>query len=230
LKRVGNGIAHLFYPMHCMGCNTELVGTEHTLCPHCIMALPITGFESHLENLAYQRFTGRTPIEKVTSFVYFSKHGLVQHLMHQFKYKNKIEIGVLFGYLLAENFKIYNWLDTIDAIVTVPLHKNKIARRGFNQSDAFAEGISAVSGKPLQKGVLKRIRDTESQTNKTRAERIENMSGAFDLLRPEQIEGKHLLLIDDVLTTGATLEACAIRLLEEKNVKVSIATIAIATD
>ena len=134
------------------------------------------------------------------------------------------------GKLFAEELNKCGWLDNIDGIVPVPLHKRKEYKRGFNQSVAIAGGLAGVANKPVYREVLKRVKNTESQTRKSRAESIENMEGVFVLQRPEEVTGKHLLLVDDVLTTGATLEACALTLLKMNNVKVSIATLALAID
>lgn len=230
LKQAGHGIAHLFYPLHCSLCNRELSGTEEVLCLPCVLQLPRTGFHHILNNPSYQNFTGRIPIEKATSLVYFTKEGMMQHLMHHFKYKGKAVIGKYMGKLLGEELKKYNWLDNIDAIIPVPLHRKKEFKRGFNQSASFAEGIAETSGKPVLSHILKRIKNTSTQTHKSRAERIDNMRDVFELRNKEQINQKHLLLVDDVLTTGATLEACALALLKQVNVKISIATLALAID
>ena len=230
LKWVGSGIAHLFYPMHCAGCDNELNGTEKILCLHCMTNLPKTGLHNKESNIAFQKFIGRVPIENATSFVYFTKQGLVQHLLHQFKYKGKAEIGIFLGNVFAEDLEKSGWMRNIDAIVPVPLHVKKEQQRGFNQSRFFAQGIAEICGKPLWDDVLKRIINTDSQTHKSRAERVENMKDVFECQKPNKIANKHLLLVDDVLTTGATLEACALSLLKNNNVKVSIATLAIATD
>ncbi len=225
-----SGLIRLFYPELCACCDSELKGTEKTLCLSCTLQLPRTAYHHITENRSFQNFIGRLPIIRATSFVYFSKQGMVQHLMHRFKYKGRKEIGYYLGQLFAEELKKCNWLDTIEAIVPVPLHKTKNHQRGFNQAGLFAEGISAVSGIPVLHHAVYRNRATESQTHKTRAERIENVHAVFSLKQKNKIRGKHLLLVDDVLTTGATLESCALALLKTEQTKISIATLALAID
>lgn len=230
LKQAGYGIAHLFYPLHCSLCNAELSGDEEVLCLSCMLQLPRTGFHHILNNQSYQNFTGRIPIEKATSLVYFTKEGMMQHLMHHFKYKGRADIGKYMGKLLGVELKKYNWLDNIDVIIPVPLHRKKEYRRGFNQSVAFAEGLAEISGKPMISHILKRVKNTDTQTHKSRAERIDNMKDVFELRNQKLADQKHVLLVDDVLTTGATLEACALAMLKSAEVKISIATLALAID
>jgi ComF family protein len=225
-----SGLVRLFYPELCACCDTELKGTEKTLCLTCTLQLPRTAYHHIPENRSFQNFIGRVPITRATSFVYFSKQGMVQHLMHQFKYRGRKEIGHYLGQLFADELKKCNWLDTIDCIVPVPLHKTKKYQRGFNQACLFAEGIAAASGIPVMPGVIYRNKATESQTHKTRAARIENVREVFSLKQPEKIKGKHLLLVDDVLTTGATLESCALELLKAGQTRIAIATLALAID
>lgn len=177
-----------------------------------------------------QILSGRIPIERATSFVYFTKQGIMQHLLHGLKYKNRQQTGTILGTLLAEELKNCGWLDTIDGIIPVPLHRRKALRRGYNQACRFAEGIANASGIPVWDKHIKRIRDTDSQTNKSRAERIENVAGVFEAVKPELLKHKHVLLTDDVLTTGATLESCARALLAIEGIKISIATIAVANE
>lgn len=224
------GFAHLFYPELCEGCGNELHGEEKILCLHCMVQLPRTSFHHIPENRAFGNFIGRVPIEKATSFVYFTKEGLMQHLLHRFKYKGRKEIGFYLGMLFAEELKKYGWLDNIDMIIPVPLHSRKEYLRGYNQAALFAQGIGSISGLKTETGILVRTKRTTTQTRKTRAERIGNVQGVFHRKQPDKLANKHVLLVDDVLTTGATLEACALELLKTTGVKVSLATIALATD
>jgi ComF family protein len=180
------------------------------------------------DNEATLRFSGRVGFEKATSYAWFVTDGLLQHLLHGLKYKGKREIGTYLGSRFAADLSRSNWADGIDIIIPVPLHRTKQAQRGYNQSMVIAEAMAKEQGIVAVDNILRRIRDTETQTNKTRAERTENMTGAFKIDDPMSLRGKHILLIDDVLTTGATLEACAHALHMVADVKISIATIGIA--
>ncbi|MCB0697102.1 MAG: ComF family protein [Chitinophagaceae bacterium] len=223
------GLSHLVYPRLCEGCSKPLLAEEQVLCLNCsIYNLPRTAYHHIHENETFMRFAGRVRIEKATSLAYFTPNGLLQHLLHGLKYDGKKEIGTYLGTQLGYDLLQTNWLEGIDAIIPVPLHPEKEAIRGFNQALLIAEAISNVLSLPVLEKVIKRSRFTETQTQKTREERMENMQGAFEVLKVEQLRDKHILLIDDVLTTGATLEACAQCLLAVSGVKVSIATIGIA--
>jgi ComF family protein len=230
IRQALHGLAHLFYPELCEGCNNELNVPEKVLCLHCALQLPRTSFHHIQENKTFQNFIGRVPIEKATSFVFFTKEGLMQHLLHRFKYKGRKEIGTYLGKSLGEELKKCGWLDNIDIIIPVPLYARKEYSRGYNQARLFAEGIAAVAGLTVWNADLVRLSNTATQTRKSRAERIDNVQGVFNLKQPERLKNKRILLVDDVLTTGATLEACAIELLKAEGVQVSIATIALATD
>ena len=232
LKELKHGITHLFYPNLCEGCAKPLLAAEKVLCISCALHLPETSYNDILDNETAMRFAGRVPFIYATSYAYFTNDGLLQHLMHGLKYKNKKEIGVYLGRKLGQSIKrslltIEQPLP-IDIIVPVPLHKIKKAKRGYNQSMFIAEGISEVLNVPASDDLLVRTRNTETQTHKTRTERITNMNEAFRIFGEDKLTGKHILLCDDVLTTGATLEACALALAADKSIKISFATVGIA--
>jgi len=218
----------LFYPRFCAGCNSSLVKGEDVLCLNCLADLPRTNYHLNCENHVFQQFAGRVRIELATSFCRFDKGGRLQHLLHQLKYKGNREVGhkmgLIFGYDLNQSTRYR----TIDAIIPVPLHPKKERKRGFNQSVEICKGLSQAMDRPLILGNLIREVHTDSQTLKGRFERWENVSGIFSVKNGASLTGKHLLLVDDVVTTGATLEACCIPLLEIPGVKVSIATLATA--
>lgn len=218
----------LFYPRLCAGCGTSLVLGESVLCLNCLADLPRTGFHHLKENPVYQIFTGRASIELATSFCRFDKGGRLQHLLHALKYQGNREVGQKMGLLLGLELSHELDYQQIDAIIPVPLHPKKEKKRGFNQSVEICTGLSKAMNKPLILGNLVRDLHTESQTFKGRFERWENVCGIFSVRNPSQFRGKHLLLIDDVITTGATLEACCLPLLEIEGVKVSLASIAFA--
>lgn len=228
LKDLASGFTHLFYPRLCEGCSKPLLPEEDTLCLNCnVYFLPRTAYHHIPDNETAMRFAGRVPIAKATSFAYFTPDGLLQHLVHRLKYEDRKDIGLFLGRQLGYDLLQLKWADDIDVIVPVPLHEKKEAERGYNQSALIAEGMSEVLKIPVDNNILKRTRYTESQTQKTRSERLENMQDAF-ILNAGICKGAHILLTDDILTTGATLEAAARALLSSPGIKVSIATIGIA--
>lgn len=228
LKELHTGIVHLFYPRLCEGCSKPLVAAEKIVCISCSLQIPETGYYNIEDNETALRFAGRIPFEHAVSYAYFTNDGLLQHLLHGMKYKDKKEIGYFLGRQFAGCLQKTDWVSSIDLIIPVPLHPVKRAKRGYNQSMLIAEGMSEVLKIPASDKILERVRDTESQTHKTRAERVSNMSDAFRIKEKAPLQGKHILLCDDVLTTGATLEACALALMKEKSIKISITTIGIA--
>lgn len=222
-----NDFIALLYPNLCASCSNPLKKGEEVICTFCQYDLPQTNFYLEKDNPVAKKFWGRINIINGAAFYFFNKSTKIQHLLHQFKYNGKKEIGIkigkMFGALLKESE-----FAMIDIIVPVPLHAAKEKKRGYNQSDFFAQGLSFSMGKPWSKNILKRIKPTESQTKKTKMERWKNVEEIFELKTPELIHGKHLLLVDDVITTGSTLEASAQSLIQGDNVKISVATIAIA--
>jgi ComF family protein len=230
LQSIMKGMAHLVYPRLCMGCNKPLLEEEEILCLNCnVYHIPRTAYHHIADNETLMRFTGRVPVQKATSFAYFANEGLLQHLLHELKYKDRKDIGVYLGKQLGYDLLQTLWAQGIDAIVPVPLHPDKEKQRGYNQSVLIGEGMSRVLDIPVLAYGLKRTRNTESQTQKTREERIENMNEAFEVGDRAALRDKHILLIDDVLTTGATLESCAIAMLEVENLTISVATIGVAS-
>jgi len=230
LREMAEGLAHLVYPRLCEGCSKPLLAEEEVLCLTCnVYHLPRTAYHHIADNETAMRFAGRVRVERATSFAYFTPDGLLQHLLHRLKYDGKQYIGTYLGKQLGYDLVQIDWQKGIDAIIPVPLHPEKEAARGYNQSKLLAEGMGDVLGLPVITTALQRIKNTESQTQKTREERIENMQDAFVVADAAAIAGKHLLLIDDVLTTGATLEACALALKTVPEVCISIATVGIAS-
>jgi ComF family protein len=217
---------NLFYPQLCACCNSPLVKGEDVLCLGCLADLPRTHFTDFSTNPVADIFLGRTNIIYGNSFCQFDKGGKVQHLIHQLKYKGKKEIGYRLGFLFGSEMVQCKEFLEIDAIIPVPLHKKKQRKRGYNQSIEICRGICEAMNKPLISGNLIRSKHTSSQTSKGRYERWENVSGIFKVKSTQDFTGKHLLLVDDVITTGATLESCCEELLKIPGTKVSIAAIA----
>jgi ComF family protein len=228
LQELKHGIAHLFYPRLCEGCSKPLMAAEEVLCISCSTQIPVTVYHNIEDNETALRFAGRIPFIKATSLAYFTNDGLLQHLLHGLKYRNRKETGYYLGRLLGQSLQVAGWASSVDVIIPVPLHKAKKADRGYNQSMLIAEGMSEALNIPASDKLLLRVKETESQTHKTRTERVNNMAGAFKVAENAELTGKHILLCDDVLTTGATIEACALALMTVESVKISIATIGIA--
>ncbi len=192
------------------------------------MALPVTRFDPFTMEQLAGRLYGQVPFSHVLAYLKFYKSGITQTLLHQIKYGNNPELGTMagrwFGYLLKEK----KLAGHFDMIVPVPLHKRKLRQRGYNQSERIAAGIAEISGLELSARVVKRIRMSESQTNKSRLERWQNVENIFRVTKPERIRHKNILLIDDVITTGATMESCAMTLLENGAASVSVGALAMA--
>lgn len=228
LRTFSAGLAHLLFPQLCAGCRRPLLAEERLLCLGCARHLPRTGYHTLPDNDTALRFAGRVPFERATSFAHFTDGGLLQHLLHRMKYGRRTDVAVALGRLFGQELHGAGWMQGIDAIIPVPLHPRKEAKRGYNQSERLAAGLSDATGVPVRSHALRRTRFTESQTQKTRAERLANVSGAFRVRGEAALHGKHVLLLDDVLTTGATMEACAAALLRVPGLRVSLATLALA--
>ncbi|VBB46828.1 Phosphoribosyltransferase [uncultured Paludibacter sp.] len=218
----------LLFPNLCVTCGESLVKGESFICLKCLNEVPKTNFHLQKENEVEKRFWGKVPVEKATSYFFFEKGSKFQHLLHELKYKGNKEIGEILGKYAAAELLQNEAYNSVDLIVPVPLHPKKEAKRGYNQSEWICKGISAVFNKPLIVNNLIRSKETETQTKKSVYERFENMQDIFEVKNPAEFNGKHILLVDDVLTTGSTLEACIQALQKSKNVKVSVFTLAIA--
>ena len=226
---LGNFFA-LFFPNYCLGCGEPLTRGEEILCTFCLFHLPRTFFHLDPGNPASRVFWGRVRLDMAASFVFFHKGGNVQELLHQLKYQGKKEIGnylgKLYGYELGDGIT----LKEVDVIMPVPLHPRKLRKRGYNQSHCFAEGLSEAMNIPVENNCLFRKKDTGTQTKKSRYERWENVEDIFGIRNIEKIKGRHVLLVDDVITTGATIEACANVLLAIEGTRVSAVSIAFAAE
>jgi len=218
----------LFFPVLCPACGKNLFKNESILCTDCIYHLPYTNFHLEKDNRVARQLWGRIPFTGSAAFLYFRKGSRVQNLMHELKYNNKPEIGVKLGEMYGHALQISVGYKDADIIIPVPLHPKRLKERGYNQSDHFAHGLSKVLGIPLNTDILKRSVATATQTKRSRFSRYENMKDVFEVTDPDIIIGKHILLVDDVITTGATIEACSMKLLEIPLTTISIATIAFA--
>lgn len=214
----------LIFPRHCYVCGEILSRQEEDLCLNCLYKLPKIE-QIHLDEIE-KIFWGKFEITSATSYIYYRKESPYNKLLHKMKYDNHPEVGYRLAKMAAESLVKESFFDEIDAIVPLPLSKKKKRERGYNQCDYIADGLSQISGKPIIKDCVIRTKANESQTHKNRDERWKNVEGIFSLAKPELVEGKHILLIDDILTTGATLTNCAIAIQQSCNCKISIFTLA----
>lgn len=200
---------NLIYPRLCSACSQPLLKNEELLCIKCQYSLPKTNFHNHKENDVSKLFWGRIPIETAAAYYRFSKKSKVQHLLHQLKYKDNKEIGRLVGKLYGYELKTSPHFQEIDVIIPVPLHPKKLKIRGYNQSEWIAKGLSESMKTPLNNTDLYRTEHSQSQTKKGRYNRWENVGSIFAVKNENELKGKSIMLVDDVITTGATIEACA---------------------
>ena len=228
LKNIVNSTLHLFYPHVCTGCGSDLLQEDNLLCLKCIHNLPHTNFAELANNQIEKYFWGRISLSAAYSQFYFSKEFLMQHLIHQLKYKGDTKIGFYLGEIMGKTLLNSSRFSSVEALIPLPLYADKEHKRGYNQAAVICNGMSAVMGIPVVNSAVIRQHATETQTRKHRTERWENVKSSFKVAKPGQLSGKHLLLVDDVVTTGATLEACGNVILQTENVKLSIATLAYA--
>ena len=218
----------LIFPQLCAACKASLIANEHLICTDCLYNLPQTNFHNQPDNIVAQQFWGKLKIEGAYSLYYFNKGGKVQNLMHAFKYQGMREIGNLLGSIAGKQLAQSAVFGTADFIIPVPLHKKRLRERGYNQSANFADGLAEKLNATVDIDNLIRTVATKTQTHKSRFARFENMKEVFAVARPHELANKHVLLVDDIVTTGSTLEACGIELLKIPGLKLSIATIAYA--
>lgn len=221
-------IFNLFFPKVCYACNSNLEDYEKYICTTCRHNLPVTNFHFNKSNVVEKVFYGRVKIIQATALFRFEKKGLVQQLLHNLKYRGQENIGMFLGKWLGSELATIETYKNIDAVIPVPLHQKKLRKRGYNQVAKFAKEIAESLQADYIDNSLIKISNTKSQVTKKRFARWQSKTELFALVNPEQINNKHLLLVDDIITTGATLEACINMLNNAKNVKISIATIAIA--
>ncbi len=221
-----NDFISLIYPRICASCGNSLWRYEHVICTSCEFHLPKTWFHLEHDNPVSRVFWGRARVDSVASYLYFNKGKRVQHLIHHLKYKGRKEIGVYLGSMYGNYLKKTPLFNAVEVVVPVPLHKKKELRRGFNQSEQFGIGLASSMKIRIDTKTLYRAKSSETQTRKGRYKRWENVTDIFAIKNHDQLEGKHVLLVDDVITTGATLEACIHVLSGIRDIHISVATIA----
>ncbi|MFM1874305.1 MAG: hypothetical protein RL266_42 [Bacteroidota bacterium] len=218
----------LFYPRVCAGCDAHLIKQEKDLCLLCLHQLPKTYFWDYEVSPVEKLFWGKIPVHAACSYLHFEEMNVTQRLMHRLKYDGKTGVGLALGESFASILKEKLWFSDLDIIIPVPLHITKEVRRGYNQCAYIAEGIANVYQVPVRTDVIKRVLASESQTRKSRYDRSENVGSVFKVGRPMEVKGKNVLLVDDVVTTGSTLEAAGLELIHAGVNKLYIATLAIA--
>ena len=226
LKDWFSSFIHLLFPRSCMVCGGPLMKDEDCICTLCNMELPRTYYHLRKDNPVEQLFWGKIPLGRATSYFFYRKGSDFCRIIHQLKYGGQKEIGSIMGRYMANEMIESGFFSGIDLIIPVPLHKKKQRLRGYNQSEWIARGITAVTGIPIDTESIFRKKNTETQTHKSILERRDNVEGIFELQRPEALVGKHILIVDDVLTTGSTTLACASCLVKVEGIRISILTLA----
>lgn len=228
LAELWSGFLHLLFPELCVACGGDLPGANTCFCFRCRANLAPTDMHFTTENDFVKRLWGRLNIISGAAAYYYTKQSPIRNAVHELKYGNQPQIGLMLGREFGQKLRLSDSFK-VDVIVPVPLHPKKERARGYNQSTVFAQGLSEAMDVPVMPRLLSRQVFTETQTKKKRMERFQNVGEVFRVSQPNAIRGKHILLVDDVLTTGATLEVCGQAILEVPNTQLSCATIAIAS-
>ncbi len=226
MKRAISNLITIFYPNCCIVCGQSLVEAEEIICLPCEMDLPKTGYQDYENNPLERMFWGRASVEKVTSLLFYGKGGKVQKMIHELKYKNNYQMGQLLGKLFAFQLLKSKRFHNFDLILPLPLHPKKEKRRGYNQCKHIALGMNQIMNIDISENNLCRRVFNPTQTKKSRYQRWENVDSIFEVRYPKDLEGKTVLLIDDVITTGSTIEACASALSKVRGLKLWVGTIA----
>lgn len=221
-------LINIFFPKVCYGCDNMMTDNEKYVCTKCRHELPVTNFHFDNKEAVKKVLYGRVQLENATSLLRFEKKGIVQELLHKLKYKGYQEIGKFFGDWLGSELHLSNNYRDVDMVIAVPLDRRKLRKRGYNQVHYFSKAIAESLGVPVLDNVLLKSGTTQTQVFKKRSLRWDSNKEVFKVVDFKFISGKHILLCDDIITTGATIEACANQLLKAPDVKISIATMAIA--
>lgn len=214
-------------PLPCLACAQEVRMPDSSLCLSCAVGLPFTDHFDHRQNLSFQRLNGRVEVDHVAAILYFTRSSVVQEMLHRFKYQGHEEVGQYFGWLGACLWQDAQWPKP-DVVLPVPIHRKKMRRRGYNQSAVFGCAFSKKMQVSFDNQTLVKRQASESQTGKGREERVQNVRSVFEILHPQHITGKKVLLVDDVITTGATLESCILEITRFQPAGISVLLLAAA--
>lgn len=217
--------SHLFFPHICAGCGSDAIGHHSPLCIRCVSDLPQTNFHLYHSNPIEKYFWGRMAVANAAACYHFTDGSLMQHLLHQVKYRGNQDLGLYLGRLMAKQLQLSDWFRSIDLLLPLPLFAARLKKRGYNQSEVLCRGMSEVVSIPVMADAVARLSATETQTHKNRIDRWTNMQGRFELLNANALRGRNVLLVDDVVTTGATLEACG-EIINSAGATLHIATLA----
>lgn len=228
LKSLLSDLLHLIYPHNCEGCGSDTLNQDSFLCAKCLYQLPHTGFIENADNPLERKLYGRLKVQHAGAGFYFSKDGLLQHLIAQLKYKNNKAMGLYLGKLLGYQLMDCKRFDTVELLIPLPLNRKKENKRGYNQSELICQGIASVWERPIVTDAISRVINTATQTKKNRSDRWENVDGVFAVTNAEKLIGKHIALIDDIITTGASIDACGNELLKVSGIKLSVISVGYA--
>jgi ComF family protein len=229
LREVCIDFISMFYPRYCLVCHGGLVKGEDKLCTHCIYHLPKSSYHTNPQNPVFKRLEGRFPLEAASAFLVFRKRGRAQKILHALKYQNQPELGAEIGRVYGSDIAKGNFFREVEIIVPIPLHVARLRKRGYNQSELFGRGLSEVMNVPMVTDAVERKVKTETQTKKNKLLRWKNVEEVFMVVNVNHVAGKHVMLVDDVITTGATIEACAQQLIKAGCKKISVVSIAYAS-
>ena len=226
IRSISNNLLHLFFPHICLGCGSDILENDHLVCLHCQNDLPVTNFFAQQDNPVEKSFYGRMPIRLGGAAYFFTKDSMLQHLVFQLKYRQNQAIGYYMGKLMGLFLQESQRFNEVDILIPLPLNPRKEKRRGYNQATVLCKGIADAFFRPIaDKAVIRKVY-TETQTHLGRINRWQNMDGVFSVIDKEALLNKHILLVDDIVTTGATLEACGAEILKIPGTTLSIATLA----
>lgn len=228
IEKWWNPLLGILFPRYCAACGKRLYDDEQAICPSCLQKLPRTMYHTWDDNPMVKEFWGKFPTGKATAWFFYTHGSPYAHMIHLFKYHGRKRLAFMLGNLMASEIKSSGFFEGIDGLIPVPLHKDKEKQRGYNQSEWICRGISAATGLEVICHAVERTRPTLTQTKKSARERFDNMKGVFMAKDMDSLKGKHILLVDDVMTTSATLTACADTLREVEGIRFSILTLALS--